>query len=70
VRFVAMAKNAKDINEEIENYKLELIKAKERYNNALKQDSCKGILDSYHEIQKIKRTIQSIREEAEDCDED
>lgn len=51
-----------ELDKDISYYKLELAKAKEKYNAALKSDSCKAIMDSYHEIQKIKKTIQLIRE--------
>ena len=51
-----------ELDKDISYYKAELAKAKEKYNTALKSDSCKAIMDSYHEIQKIKKMIQLIRE--------
>lgn len=55
-----MIKDSKDINY----YKEELVKAEAKYKASFKTNSCKAIMDSYHEMQKIKKQIQALREES------
>lgn len=47
-------------SEILKQYRMDLEEAKEKYRQSFKSDSCKAILESYYEVQKIKSKIQKI----------